>query len=258
MAYQPDIPTPSPRQPAQLSGSRLAGLSEHQSEKVPSEGRIFVILVRLASVDDLCVIDELNVTTLEIHSDPQVGSIRDGVEEVDRLGLRGRQSRRFGMALRIADIPTDVEEPGHPVDFVEHGQRIGRSLTWGLFVVAIPPERLAQRFNEVWALGQHFVVHRMGVDEPRPATTLGRMEAQQADKIDLIGVEVQALIGLRDADARARSWHQLITDVTEEPSGSIEADRTAEVVPDADVGQLDADWCQAICRKAAEKDEAAS
>jgi len=95
--------------------------AEPQSKEVALLERVVGVFVRLAGVKNRGVVEELDIAGSEAHLDVNRGIIRDRLDQLHRLDLRGSQPRHLRMPLRIPDVPTDVEHPGRPVHVVEDG-----------------------------------------------------------------------------------------------------------------------------------------
>ena len=72
--------------------------------------RLVPILVLSSRVQDYRVLEELHVSRLEIHIHVKSGFVSDRIKQVERLSLAWRRSRYLRKPLRVADVPSDVED----------------------------------------------------------------------------------------------------------------------------------------------------
>ncbi len=63
-----------------------------------------------ARVEDGAVLQVVDLARLEPHLDVEGRVLGDLVDQVEELGLLRREPRHRGVALRLADVPGDVEE----------------------------------------------------------------------------------------------------------------------------------------------------
>ena len=78
----------------------------------PSVG-IVMVCVLFARMQNGAVVEQLNVTWLEVHFDIERGIVGDALDEAEGCLLVIGQSGRGRMALRVADIPGNEENAGH-------------------------------------------------------------------------------------------------------------------------------------------------
>ena len=181
-------------------------------------------------MEDLGVVQQLDVAGLEVHLDVESRVVGDGLDEVERLALRVGESRDLRVALRVADVPADVEDAWHgAVDVVEDGQREGRVVAGRLLAVAVPPHRLVEHVEQVGSPAEDLVVDGVAAGELALATGPRRVKAQQADDVGAVGVEVLPLAGAVEADLGAGALDALVAHVPEEGARRVLADRRAEV-----------------------------
>ena len=99
-----------------------------QAQQVPALGRVVVVGVGLAGMQDLGVVQQLDVPGLELHLQVERRVISDPFEQFQGFGLLGGQPRRLLVALGVADVPADEEDPGRAVDVEDDRQAEERGL----------------------------------------------------------------------------------------------------------------------------------
>ena len=151
---------------------------------------------------------------------------------------RGAEPGSLRVALGVSDVPADEEDSWQAAHVVEHREQEVRLLPRRLLIVAVPGERFVEHLGEVRPATQDLVVDRVRTGDPALATGLGFRQAQETDDVSPVGVEILALIGPVEADARIGACHPLVTDVPEQGGVGILAHRSAQLEPEADVGQL--------------------
>ena len=81
------------------------------------------------------------------------------------------------------------------------------------------------------------------------------MQAEQADDVGAVGVEVLALAGAVEADLGSGPLDAFVADVAEQGAGGVLADRGAEVQAQREVGELGLDVVEQIDREATQEHE---
>src|SRR4029453_11740239 len=110
----------------------------------------------------------LDVAGAEVHVevDPRIGG--DLVDQIDHFALRAREPRRLGMALRIADVPADVERSQPAIRLAADRQLEIRRLARTFLAVAIERERFVERRDEIGPPPPDLIVDRYGARDAAP------------------------------------------------------------------------------------------
>ena len=100
------------------------------------------------------------------------------------------------------------------------------------------------------------VVDGCGAGDAALTARAGLLQAQQADDVRPVGVQVLALRGLVEPDARVDSGDAAVADVTQQVTGCVLADRGAKLEAESNVGQLDLSGGELLDGIASDEDEA--
>ena len=135
-----------------------------ESEQVSATVGLGVVGVLLAGMQHGGVVEDLYVAGIEGHPDLEFRVVGDVFEECEGGALLLGQARGVRVALGIADVPGDEEDPRGGVDIDDRWQfEVGR-LAGGLFVVAVSGHRVVHDIDEVRCPAQSFVVDGVRAD----------------------------------------------------------------------------------------------
>src|SRR5680860_1535453 len=243
--------------PQETLDAREAMGREPEPQQVTAPRRVTVSLVRLTGMQDPTVVQQLDVARGELHLQVEGRVVGDRLEKIHGFELLVRQPRRGRVALGVADVPTEVEDPRHAVHVAEHREREVGSLARRLLVVAVPRQWLIQHVDEVGTATEHLVVHRAGADDPALPAGPGPEEAQQPDEVRAVGVEVLPGPGAVQTRAGIAGVHTLVADVTEQARVGILSDRGTELRTEPAVRQLRLRLVEEVDREPPEQEEPA-
>jgi hypothetical protein len=132
-----------------------------------------VVLVGSAGVEDDGVVQELDVAGLEVHLDVERGVVRDVLDEPHRGELLAGEAWHLSVALCVADVPADIEEPRATVDVRQDRQREVRVFAGCVFVVAVPVHRRVQDLERARVACEDLVVDGSRAGNAAPGGSAG-------------------------------------------------------------------------------------
>ena len=161
------------------------------------------------------------------------------------------------MALRVADVPADVERSQPAIRLAADRQLEVRRLAGTFLAVAIEGERLVKRRDEIGPPPQDLVVDRCGArDAARPAGLRGA-QAEQADDVRPIAMEAERLARAVEADGRIAALETRIAHVPEQIAGRVLRDGAAEMEAESPIRERSVLLAVPLHRHAAHEHEAA-
>jgi hypothetical protein len=214
--------------------------------------------LRPGSSKSTVVLQVVDLARLEPHLDVEGRVLGNRVDQVEELGLLGREPRHLRVALGLADVPGDVEEGETPILVAADGQLEERILALGLLVVAIPVEGLVEQRDQVGPAPQDLVVERRRAHEPVLAARAPLSDAEQRHEVRAVAVEAQIDAGLVEAHRRVLGIGAGIAHVSEHVARGVLGDGHAHVQAEAPVEDGDLLVVVVIHRDPLDVDEAAT
>jgi len=213
--------------------------AQPQAQQVPLALDFGPILVTRAGVQDRVVVEELDVTGLKIHVEPQFGISGQLAEHVECFKILRGETPRLGKALRRADMQPRIQHREVAAVFVEHRRLVERALALRHLAAAIGRERLVEPLQEIGAALSHHIVQGHRADDRRQPARLGAPQAQQRDDIAAIDVEFLALCGRVAAQQRVGRAEPLaeVVDMPEQMPLGVLRPRAAEIGADPPISR---------------------
>src|SRR5580704_4961522 len=126
---------------------------------------VWPVAKRRSVMQQSVIVNKLHVTWLELHTQMEAGVICEFVEQIERLDVSGRQSRRIGKALCTVDILTLIETRQESRLPTQH-----RDFEVWLFALrylasAVRCDRIKQERGKIRMRAQHLVINRRRADK---------------------------------------------------------------------------------------------
>ena len=163
-------------------------------------------------------------------------SLRQLVEQIERLDILGFEAARLRKALARMDIRPRIQDRQIAGMVVIDRDLEKRLLARRHLAAAVGRERPEQPRDQIRAPLCHFVVDRHRAGQRRQPARFRGLQAQQPDDIARIGVEMLALGRLVGAHVRVRCREAQIADMAQEMPLRVLRPGVAEIRADAPIG----------------------
>ena len=208
-------------------------------------------------MQDGVVVDELHVTGPEVHLQAQFLPVRYLLKDIECFFLHIGQ-REFLAIARYGFHEGAVGDTRceFAVARAEHGDVIPGLFAVGMVAAPVDMKRLVVHVDQVGALLEQHIVHRVGAHEVTGAAGFRCAHAEQAQHVDgkLVAVEIEAIPGLVAARVRIGEGLAFIRHVTQQVAAAILADRGPDMGTDTPIDQAAFLIGITIARDAADQD----
>jgi len=182
---------------------------------------VWPVAKRRAVVQQSMIVNKLHVAWLKLHAKMENGVIGEFVEQIERLDMSGRQSRRIGKALGAIDILALIETRQETRVPIQH--RDFEIWLFALRYLASPVccDRIKQQRGKIGMHPQHLVINCRRADQ-QGFTSLHRLaNTQQPDHVGRIRVERLSFRRLVNAGVGVIRVGANVADVTENMAGCV-------------------------------------